>query len=263
MTIYKSIIMKKVKTILIALIVLGLYIPNINAQDEEKEELWYCWEETVKPEKIDEYLELSIEFIELCKQNEFPFAFFTWSAKPFTYELWTPISSFSDIEKINDAWDKIVEKLGAKKHAAFQNTKICNRRFTCTIRNELSYNPKNPDYARNEFNYAKWIEVYIKDGKQKEFEEAVKWFNKERASNDYGSWVFYATGEFGYESPCYIVMIGNKNLLDFLQANKEINEKMNDEWKEYMNKIRPLMRKPSKNYDWYLLSGLSYKPVKE
>ena len=106
--------------------------------------------------------------------------------------------------------------------------------------------------------YARWIELYIKDGKQKEYEEAQKWMMEQRAKYDFGCWVFVATGDLGFEAPCYIVMPGHRSREEYVKAADAINDKMNDEWDEFMNKIQPLMRKPNKNYDWHLLTELSY-----
>ncbi len=248
--------MKKLNLLIIILFVSKLYVPGTYAQ--ENDQLWYCWEETVKLEMIDQYRALSKDLLDLCKSENFPFPIFTWQASPFTYELWSPIESLADIKKIGEEWDKILVKLGKEKSAAFNETKIHHREFTCTIKNDLLYTPANPDFGRNEFEYCLWIELYIKPGKQKEFEEAVKAFNKERAKKDYGSYVFYATGGLGYERPCYIVMISNKDEESFLKSQKTINEAMANEIEAYMKKIYPLMRKPMINHDWYLLMDLSY-----
>lgn len=243
-------------TLLLSAILTLIFSTQINAQ--EKDQLWYCWEETVKPEYIDEYLALSRAFLELCKSEDFPFTVFTWQAKPFTYELWSPINSLNDIEKLNTAWKDLSEKLGEEKFKAFQNTKLHNRSYTCTIKNDLSYNPENPEYGRNELVFCRWIELYIQEGKQKEYEEAQHWINEQRAKNDFGCWVFVATGDLGFEAPCYIVMGGHKSREEYEKAFGEINEKMKDEWDEFMDKIQPLMRKPNKNYEWHLLPELSY-----
>jgi hypothetical protein len=248
--------MKK-STYLLSTILLLTFTAHLTAQ-ENNDQLWYCWEETVKLEMIDQYRALSKELLELCKSENFPFPIYTWQASPFTYELWSPIESLADIKKIGEEWDKILVKLGADKQAAFNETKIHHREFTCTIKNDLQYTPANPDFGRNEFEYCLWIELFLKPGKQKEFEKAVKEFNKERAEKDYGSYVFYATGGFGYERPCYIVMISDKNEESFLKSQKKINEVMSDEIEAYMKKIYPLMRKPMINHDWYLLMDLSY-----
>lgn len=254
--------MKKIASILTTLIILGLFIPGLNAQ-EKKEQLWYGWKETVKTEKVDEYKKLSKELIEICKKEKFPFAFYTWTIKSNTYELWTPISSHSDIEKINDAWMKIIEKWGEEKYAAFNDTRLYSRKFTCTIRNDLRYTPVDPDYGRNEFAFALWVEVYPKSGKQKEFEDAVNWLNRERVKKEYGSYVFYASGGFGYEDPCYVIMIANTTEQEYLKADKQISKAMKVEMEKYYDKINPLLRKSSLEYNWYFLSDLSYEPAKD
>jgi hypothetical protein len=247
--------MKKLILLLSAILTL-VVSTQITAQ--EKDQLWYCWEETVKPEKIDDYLAFSKEFLELCKSENFPFPVFTWQAKPFTYELWSPINSLNDIEILNTAWKDLSEKLGEEKFKTFQGAKLHNRSYTCTIKNELSYHPENPEYGRNELMYARWIELYIKDGKQKEYEEAQKWMMEQRAKHDFGCWVFVATGDLGFEAPCYIVMAGHKSREELDKAMENSNEKMKSEWDEFMSRIQPLMRKPNKYYDWHLLADLSY-----
>ena len=93
----------------------------------------------------------------------------------------------------------------------------------------LSIPSKNPDYNRNEFKFSTWREVYIKNGKQKEFEEATKWINEERAKKGLGCWEFCATGGFGYEEPCYILMFGHKSREEYEKANKEIKGKLKEE----------------------------------
>ena len=50
------------------------------------------------------------------------------------------------------------------------------------------------------------------------------------------------------------------NEQELIKANKHIGEVMKNEWAIYLDKIYPLMRKPSIFYDWYLLSDLSYTP---
>lgn len=251
--------MKSHRCILALIFMLGYISPNISAQ-EEREQLWYCWEETVKPEKIEEYKKLSVEFIDLCSEYIFPFSFYTWSSKPFTFELWTPIESLNDIEKIEKAWDQMAEKLGVEKYDAFRKTRLHNKSYTCTVKNDLCYIPKDPDYPRKDIRYQQWTEIYLKEGKQDEFEKALKWLNDERAKKECGCYVLYATGGFGYEIPCYIVMVGNKTKEEFIEADKQVKKQMEMVWEKYLEKINPIMRKPSKVYDWNYLPELSYVP---
>jgi len=237
----------------------GVFISSSEAQ-ENNEQLWYCGEETVKPEYIDEYLKLSKEFIEVCKLEKFPFAFYTWTSKPFVYELWYPVSTLNDVAEIEKAWKKVTEKFGADKYAAFNNTKVKNRSYTMSIRNELQYTPKNPDYKRNELEFCRWIEYSLIPGKNREFEEAVKWMNGKRESAGAGHFVLYGTGGVGYETPVYVEMIGAKNHDDYVKQTGALGEKVAVSLKEYRSRIYPLTRE-MKEYDWWLLRDLSYQPA--
>ena len=240
-------------------ILLVCTIHTTQAQENGKQ-LWYCWEETVKPEMIEQYLEISKDFLELYKSENFPYAIITWQSQPFVYGLWTPINSLADIEKISEASMKIVEKLGTEKYAAFNNTKIHNREYMITMKNDLTYTPANPDYNFNELVYEQSRFLYIKPGKQKEYEQAQKWINKVREEENYGSWIFTATCGFGYELPCYMVLNANTNRNNYEKAFDEFYNENTDKWDEFIKMIQPLLRKPPIVYDWYLLKDLSYEP---
>ena len=54
--------MKSPKLNLAIFLMLGFITLNTAAQ-EKKEQLWYCWEETVKPAYLDDYLAMSKELI--------------------------------------------------------------------------------------------------------------------------------------------------------------------------------------------------------
>ena len=55
-------------TVILLAVMVVLPMLQLEAQDEnQKDQLWYCWEETVKPDMLEEYLELSKEMLEVCK----------------------------------------------------------------------------------------------------------------------------------------------------------------------------------------------------
>ncbi len=58
-----------------------------------------------------------------------------------------------------------------------------------SIRKDLQFNPKNPDYQFNELVFVRWIEYSLIPGKTLEFEEAVKWMNIQRDSSGVGNFV--------------------------------------------------------------------------
>lgn len=253
--------MKLLKMNLSLLLILGLITIKLNAQ-EKSEQLWYCWEETIKPAYLDDYLAISKELIEICKQEKFQFAFYTWSSKPFVYELWYPLKSLNDIPETDKAWEKLVEKYGKEKYAAFNNTKVRNRSYSMSIRNDLQYIPENPDFNRNDALFSLWKEYSLIPGKESEFEEAVKWMNGQRKLSRVGHFVFYGTGGIGYDSPVYTESIGALSQEDFLKRTAVLDVKLAPILKEYNTRINSLIRE-KKEYNWWLLRDLSYVPAAE
>ena len=251
--------MKATSMLLTIILFCVVHLSNTNAQGKN-EQLWICGEETVKPAFIDEYLKLSKEFIELCKKEKFPFAFYTWTSKPFVYELWYPVNTLNDWTEIEKAWDKVTEKFGADKYAAFNNTKVKNRSYSMSIRNDLQYIPKNPDYQRDELVFVRFVEYSLMPGKTLEFEKEVKWMNSQRDSSGVGHFVLYGTGGVGYDNPVYVEMIGAKNQEDFVTRIGVLSDKMASPLKEYRSRIYSLTRE-MKEYDWWMLPDLSYQPA--
>ena len=253
------------KNVSLSIAVFLMLIATINltyAQEEKNEQLYYGWEETVKPEHLNEYIELSQELVELCKQEKFSLTFYTWWVRPMVCQLWYPITSLNDIESINNEWDKILEKWGEEKYAAFNNTKMHNNRLTCIDKKELEFIPQNPDCERDEIKYEFGREIYLKPGKQNEFEEALKWLNEKRRELDFKTYVFYLEGKIGYEDPCSIILYGAANKLQLLEQNAAYTEEYLKVFQEYLDRIYPLMRS-SKVFDWNYEKNLSYIPADE
>jgi len=243
----------------LALIFILVLIPSEFKGQEKNEQLWLCGEETVKPALIDEYLEMSRELIEICKRENFPFAFFTWSSKPFVYELWYPVSSFDAWPEIDKAWGKVVEQYGTEKYAAFNNTRVKDRSYAMNVRNDLQYIPENPDFDYDDAVCWYCREYSLIPGKEGEFEEAVKWMNGQRKAAGVGHFVMYGTGNLGYENPLYVEMISALSQEDFLKRMSALDVKMAPVLKEFHSKINQLIRE-KKEYYWWYLKDLSFNP---
>ena len=129
-------------TVIFLTVLVLLPMLQLEAQAEKNEFLWYCWEETVNPELWDEYLELSKEMLQLCKEENFPYSIFTWNKSSMVYELWTPLNSLSEIDSLQAAWEKIIKKWGDEKYKAFTRTKLYDYSKTVTLFGDLSYTPE-------------------------------------------------------------------------------------------------------------------------
>lgn len=251
------------KLLIITSLILFVGIIMISGQAEKKEQQWYCVAETVKPDMREQYLELSQELIQLCKEENFPFAFHTWSYHPMEFELWSPLESLDDIEMIKNEWEKIIKKWGEEKYAAFNATKIKNYTKTCNVRWDLQFYPSMPDYNLENANYERWIEIYLKPGTGKEFEEAFRWISERRKEHEYKLRCNYAECGLGYETPSILVMYQHESLLGYLEYENGLGEAYKADFQKYLNRVRKLFAKPVKMYDIYYISDLSYTPNQE
>jgi hypothetical protein len=252
---------RNISIFIIAILLATIGSTGANAQEEKKEQLWYCIEETVKPEMWEQYDILSKEIIDICKENSFSFPFYTWIGQSMVYELWTPIESLNDIEKIEEEWTRIWDIMGKEKKTEFDATKLNNYSKTCTIRDDMAYIPENPNYSMDIPTYNRWIEVYLKPGSQKAFEEDVTWINDRRKKHDYGVSCRFAEGGIGYDAPSYIVLYAHDSLAKYLEYEISTSDAYKKDFQESLSKVRQLMVRPPKISNYNLLWELSFNPV--
>ncbi len=235
---------------------------QLEAQDrQQKEQLWYCWEETVKPEMIEEYLELSKEWLQICKEENYPFQIFTWNHRSMVYEYWSPLNSISDIDKIYPAWSKVIAKWGEEKFEALNRTKLHHYSKTITILGDLTYMPENPELRGDERNYGRWIEIYLKPGMEEKFIEALKELNEQRRAFGIQDYLMFGVGGMGYQGPsfhAYYSHVSQQALNEYYESTPEAYK---EKFQEYLGTIRKLMIKPPIISQYYLLRELSYTPA--
>ncbi len=240
------------------MIVILLFVAaqSTNAQ-EEKKQLWYCAEEVVHPEHINEYWELSKELAELCKSEGTEYKFYAWTTGDFKYQYWHPINSLNDIDKHEKEWDDILAKFGKDKAENWQKTIKSTHSRTITEYSSMSIMPENPRVEQDSVNYMEFQEFYIIPGKQKEFErimtEAVNHLKSE-GHND--TWRV-ASGDLGYDGPVYIGWSFDKNQSEFLKHDEIFSKKHEDFFKELNKEIIKTLRTVEKKDSWFL-RDLSY-----
>jgi hypothetical protein len=255
---------KHCHAVLILAVMVVLPMLQLEAQDEnQKDQLWYCWEETVKPELWEEYLELSKEMLEVCKEENFPYPIFTWNHRSMVYELWSPLNSLTEIDSLDAAWMKIIKKWGEEKYEAFTQTKLHNYSKTVTILGDLTYMPENPELTEDERTYGRWIEIYLKPGKQKEFMEAVKELNNQRKAFGIQEYLMLGEGGIGYQAPSFHAYYSHLSQQAFNDYFDSTPEAYNKKFQEYLDKIFKLMIKPPVINHYYLIPELSYNPASQ
>lgn len=253
---------KHCHTVILLAVMVVFPMLQLEAQDEnQKDQLFYCWEETVKPEMIEEYLELSKELLQLCKEENFPYPIFAWTHSSMVYELWTPLNSLSEIDSLHAAWTKIIKLWGEEKYEAFNGTKLHNFSKTITILSDLDYTPADLEYTGDERIYGRWIEIYLKTGKQKEFMEAVKELNEQRRAFGIKEYLGFSIGGIGYQDPSFHAHYTHESQEALNNYYDSTPEAYKEKFEEYLETIQKLMIKPPTISQYYLLWELSYSPA--
>lgn len=233
-------------------------VPDLNAQGEN-DQLWYCWEETVKPDKVDEYLALSKEVIELCKKENYPFRFFTWSRSFGVYEWWGPIDNLGEINRIEEEWTRILKIWGEEKVKAYTETKLKHYSKTCTLMGDLAYFPANRD-PNEPLTYGRWIELYLKPGKMSECISLIKKLNEHRASFGIQDNVQFGWGGLGYQSPSMLAFYLDSSKEEYERNFDSTPEAYQEHFQEYLDEMFKLLLQLPQIYDYNHLTELSYAP---
>ncbi|MHA7112315.1 hypothetical protein ACRTDU_19485 [Sunxiuqinia elliptica] len=204
---------------------------SINAQEKNNEQLWYCYVETVHPQSLFDYQEMSKELAVLAKENDFPFSFYVWASRDLDYEVWYPINSLKDIDVIEASWNKIMKKWGEEKAKAFGKTKSKNNSFTMTAMHELSYMPENPRPEVAEAAYLQYQEFRIIPAKQKEMEAVIKEANQLLAEHNYNDPWYIGKAGIGLQTPSYIGWSYGKDVLDYYQQDQKFKDEFGEAFK--------------------------------
>lgn len=222
------------------------------AQEENKTQLWYCWEEVVHPEHVYEFFEANKEFAKICKEIDYASTYYAWTTGNFKYQFWHPINSLNDIEKIENDWKRVLEKYGKEKYAAYQKMIKSYHTRTATELAKLSLLPQNPRLPMDSINYMEFQEFYIVPGKEAEFarvmKKAVDYLKADGHNNPWR----VARAELGYNGPMYIGWSVDKSKTDFMINDKKFGEKYGDYFKELNKEFLKTISSVKKGDSWFM-----------
>ncbi len=232
--------MKKIFTLLFCLV---LSFPLVlQAQEENKKQLWYCYVETVNPLLIEPYREMSVELAELAKSNHFPFAFFVWADHDLNYYIWYPINELNDIDVIDKEWDKLMMQWGEEKSKSFRETKKSNYSFTMTARNDLFYLPETPRPEVKDPEFIYWQNFYLVPGKTKDIEKVILEANKILADNNYDDPWYIGEAGIGMNVPCLVAWSYGKDQMDYLSQDKKFGEQLGELFKPLLPRFNECLK---------------------
>ncbi|MBN1221827.1 MAG: hypothetical protein JXB23_01170 [Candidatus Aminicenantes bacterium] len=124
---------------------------------------------------------------------------------------------------------------------------------------ELSYTSENPRFKPEEANFMYIPHLYVKPGKESEFEELCKeWVTLDTSVNRADSYDLFV-GDIGTEMPFYFWVARAKSAADFYKQQEIYGAKGGDKIMDLWNRTMALCRKYDEE-SGYFRPDLSYIP---
>ncbi|WP_423129807.1 hypothetical protein [Gaoshiqia sp. Z1-71] len=241
--------------------VILLFVQPSFAQPQEKPasgQLWYCFVETVDPARLDDYRGMSIELAALAQEHDFPFAFYVWATRGMDYQVWYPVQSMDDIQKIESAWEKLMGKWGEYKAREFGKTKLNNFSFTLTTQKDLCYEPENPAAEAHGFEFCQMQEFYLVSHMQNELKEVIREANKILAAHDYPDAWYYGQAGVGVNLPALFSWSYATDMITFLEQEKKFQEQYGELFEPLYQQFSSCI-KSVKITDLFYVKAFSYE----
>lgn len=252
--------MKRFLTVLsIALLLLAVGGPGLFAQEEKQDQLWFCWEATVHPEKQKQFVEMHLDFYSKIKESGFPYAIYTWTDGKFGYYFFYPVDSYDDKIGIWKELGEAISLWGEENFMGMWETMQSHRTYFLLAPSDLSYVPDQPRLDVMDMPYAFWDVLYIKPGKEMEFEEELKKMQAILKETNFDDPVLMLKGDIGYEGSVCIGALKGKDVSDFRAQNKKMWELLGEEGRSIFRNLMSMLRKRDFKEFWYM-EKLTYIP---
>ncbi len=258
---------RKISIFLMVGFVVSLCALTTLAQTEEqKDQLLFVNEITVKPSMVKEFEACLKEFVALRTQHKHPYSHMAYSLNDFHYILVFPLENYADITSWDKARNELGEKMEKEQWQALVKRRVNSYEYYLSsmvyLVPELSYTPENPRLKSGEGNFIFWDIYYLYPGKEKEFEEILKKWMSLCKSKKITEGYNILQGDIGTDNPVYAFSIIAKDAADFYTHNAKMWEMLGEEGEKLYEKMLPFVRKNEVRQGW-LRPSLSYKPEKK
>jgi hypothetical protein len=256
----------KISCVLAVCFVVGLLPFALNAQEPEKRyQMFWVIDEVVKPSMASEYYEAGKKWVALLTKYEYPVAVNVyWTDDNHVWWV-SPIRSFSDIDKLTEAFDKIRAKSPdefKEAYDAFDGTYVSNR--SCVYALDLKYSiiAEDAQSKDEEANFVFFDIYHFEPGKDAELEkiwDEFKDFMKDKEIVQ--SWHYY-WGVMGTDNPVLWAAASAKNVRAFWEDNAKAWEVLGKDAGKFKQKMMKYVTKEENKMAW-IQKELSYTPAKK
>lgn len=259
----------KISILLVLGLVVNLCCMTLWAQAEEEEQktqLIWLREIVVKPPMASEYVAAMKDYVALCKEHNYSYAFSAWGDGNFNYFYVYTVDNYQSPIIIYEASSEMLKKWGEEKAQNFEKvmrtTMSSYKDYFIEYLPEYSYIPENPRLKDEEMKYAIWDIFNVPLDKEADYFELGKKFFSLMKSKSITEAVYFYTGRLGTKRPFYFGLMFGKDAADFWTANEKMWEQLGKEGGELYQKFMKLIEKREFKQFWYIKS-LSYEPEKK
>jgi len=249
--------------LMVGFVVILCALTTLAQTEEQKDQLLFVNEFTVKPSMVKEFEACLKEIVALSTQHKYPYSQMAYSINDFHYILVYPLENYADITSWDKATNALREKMGEEQWQALWKRMANSYEYYHSsmvyLILKLCYTPENPRLKSEEGNFIFWDIYYLHPGKEKEFEEIIKKWISLCKSKDITERFNILQGDIGTDNPVYAFSIIAKDAADFYAHNAKMWEMLGKEGEMLYEKGLPLIRKNEVKQGW-IRPDLSYKP---
>ena len=244
-------------TQLIFAFIIGLFVTTSVFAQSNENQLYYANKVTVKPERIEQFIELSKKWAEACKEYNYPYSIYVYQSNIYDFYWFYPVDDYNAVKDINAKSWEIVPKLDegfAKDY--FENIEFSEDFFIKYV-DSLSYNPESPVEG---LVYAEWWISYNKPWTGSEFRKAFRQTveMRKKLNSEYQSWTLHS--DIGMNGGnAYIKVFWGKDVADLYTHQAKAWKSYGEETQQMIKDLLPFRRKFEKISLWYQ-KELSYTP---
>ncbi len=250
---------RNISTFIIALLLATIGSTGANAQAENNGQLWFCWEATLIPARLNEFIELQVEFRTHFKEANFSYPISAWTDGMFHYYIFYPVKDYNEKDDIYAALWEAADLWGMDRMNKMWETVETHNTFYIRNIPELSYVPENPRLKDGEGIFAIWDMHFVEPAKDAEYRRAAKKYSEMLKGAGFGDYVNLHIGDLGYEATAYLWTLYGNSIADLWTENEKLWETLGEEGQEHNQKTLSLLKKREFKQFWYV-KKLSYTP---
>lgn len=228
-----------------ALVLSGAIIPA--TAEEPEPQLVVMEVDRVIPEHATAYETAIKEALPVLAEHGYTGYWYAFVTEDMQYMFGSPVKDFAGIQEQRDGWAEFVEKVGMDTlqpyFDKFTGTYEYSEYSIWRYRKDLSYSSDPPKFDADKDTFRSWGFVFVKPGREKEFEASFKKFGDyAREKEIQWAWDTYVA-EFGAEMPVYVYAEIGPSQGEFWTEAEKLEKSMGKDTMKFWVEMLPTVRR--------------------